>query len=207
MKNKYVIVGCGGHGKSILDVILFNDADAEVIFLDENAKENEKILNFPVVKNYSIKNESVIIGVGDNVKRKELSEKYYDNLTSVISKNAYVGTGVKIGKGVFIAHRAYVGIFSSIEDFSVVNTGAIVEHECKIGKASFVGPNTTLCGKVNIGDTTFIGADTTVLPGINVCSVITIGAKTLVTKDIQTGGGGLYLGIPCKQRIIGEKKN
>ena len=191
MGNKYVIIGCGGHAKSILDVILFNEPAADVVFLDKNAKENEKILNYPVVKDYNIKEEKVIIGIGDNVKRRNLSEKYYNNLTSVISKTAYIGKDVKIGKGVFIAHNAYVGIFSEIGDFSVVNTGAIVEHECKLEKCVFIGPNSTICGKANVGANTFIGADTTILPRINICSDVTIGAKSLVAKEIQSGGGGL----------------
>ena len=75
MGNKYVIIGCGGHAKSILDVILFNEPAADVVFLDKNAKENEKILNCPVVKDYNIKDEKVIIGIGDNVKRRNLTEK------------------------------------------------------------------------------------------------------------------------------------
>lgn len=207
MSNKYIIIGCGGHAKSILDVIMFNESDAEIIFVDENAKENETILGFPVVNSYNISYEKVIVGIGDNKKRYELSKKYYANLTSIISKKAYIGNEVKIGKGVFIAHNAYIGIFSKINDFAVVNTGAIVEHECKLGAASFIGPNSTLCGKVNIGDNTFLGADTTILPEITICSGVTIGAKSLVTRGISLDGGGLFVGIPCRQKITGREMN
>ena len=206
MGNKYVIIGCGGHAKSILDVILFNEPDADVVFLDENAKENEKILNCPVLKDYNIKDEKVIIGIGDNVKRRKLSEKYYNNLTSVISKTAYIGKDVKIGKGVFIAHNTYVGIFSEIGDFSVVNTGAIIEHECKLEKCVFIGPNSTICGKANVGANTFIGADTTILPRINICSDVTIGAKSLVAKEIQSGGGACFSGYPANKRFLDRRR-
>ena len=41
---KVVILGCGGHARSVADVLLDLHADAEVVFVDENAAEGERIL-------------------------------------------------------------------------------------------------------------------------------------------------------------------
>lgn len=180
MENRIVILGCGGHAKSILDVILFNNKNEDVIFVDKNAGENETILGFPVLKDYNITDEKIIVGIGDNTKRRELSQKYYNNLTTIISKNAYIGHEVKIGKGVFIAHHAHVGILTTIDDFCIVNTSASVDHECHLGKCTFIAPNVTLCGKVTVNENCFIGAGTTIVPNITIKSDTFIKANSLI---------------------------
>jgi len=197
MQDRWIIIGCGGHARSIADVIIFNDENADIIFLDEKARPNEKLLGYPVVAAYNITEEKVIVGLGDNLKRKELSKRYYNNLANVVSKNAYVSKYAKLGKGVFIAHKAHVGVLSEVNDFAIVNTGADVDHECFLGEASFIGPNSALCGKVSIGENTFLGAGVTVIPEIKIGKDITIGAGALVNKNINDCG--TYVGVPAEQ--------
>lgn len=196
MVDKWVIVGCGGHARSVADVILYNTPEAKIIFLDKNAQENETVLGFPALKMFEITTEKVIVGVGDNKKRKELSQKYYSNLASVISKNAYIGKDATIGKGVFVAHRAHIGVLSTVGDFSIINTGALIDHECSIAKASFIGPNATLCGNVKIDENVFIGAGTTIKDNIYINSDIVVGAGSCVVKNLEKRG--TYIGCPAR---------
>lgn len=197
MDNRLIIFGCGGHAKAVLDVILFNKEYGDIIFVDENARKNEKIIDYPVIKHYNVQNEKVFIAVGDNFKREHLCKKYYNNLVSIISNRAYLGYGIKIGKGIFVAHNAYVGIFSSLNDFCVVNTNASIDHECKIGDAVFIGPNSTLCGKVSVGDRTFCGASTVVKNSVSICQNCMIGAGSVILKNITQEG--TYVGVPAKK--------
>ena len=196
MQDRIVIFGCGGHAKAVLDVVLTNNDYEDIVFVDEQAKPSEKILNFPVVENYNITNEKVFVAIGNNAKRETLCKKYYNNLKSVISKNAYIGNKVKIGKGVFVAHGVHVGIFSILEDFCIINTNASVDHECIIKKSAFIGPNTTLCGKVDIGEKSFLGAGVIVKDKISICGNCTIGAGGVVVKDIIQKA--TYVGVPVK---------
>lgn len=195
-KDVFVIIGCGGHARSVADVILENNSFSQIIFLDENAKKNETIMNFPVYSKYNVQNEKVIVALGDNKLRTELSTKYYNNLVNVVSKRAYIGKDVTLGKGIFIGHNAFVGTLSIVEDFCIINTQAIVEHENKLGKAVFIAPNATLLGKVNIGQYSFIGAGATLRDNINVCSDCIIGINATVVKDIQAAG--IYVGNPAR---------
>lgn len=199
MKNKWIIIGCGGHAKSIADVLLYNDEKVDIIFLDKNAKKNEKILGFKVVSDYKITNEKIIVGLGDNKKRKDLSLKYYNNLSNVISKKSYVAKSVKLGKGVFVAHNAHIGVLSRIDDFTVVNTGANIDHECILERNSFIAPNATLCGKVHLSENVFLGACATILPNIKICANSIIGAGTIVIDNINKSG--TYVGNPMQQKL------
>lgn len=192
MQNKWVIIGCGGHARSIADVILDNDKNANIIFLDKNAKKNEELLGFPINTHYDVTNENVIVGIGDNLKRKELSIKYYNNLSNVISKRAYIAKSVKLGKGIFVAHHAHIGVLSQISDFAIINTSANIDHECFIGTASFIAPNSTLCGNVKLGENVLLGAGATVIPQIEICTNSKIGAGATVVKNIYSEG--TYIG-------------
>ena len=195
MKERLVILGCGGHAKAVLDVILYNNKYKDIIFVDNNARENEIILGYPVYKQYEITDEKVFVAIGNNSKRQALCEKYYNNLISVVSKTAYIGKNVSIGQGVFVAHNTHIGILSDINDFCIINTSASIDHECKIGKASFIGPNVTLCGKVSVKENVFIGAGTTLIDNISITDNTVIGAGAVVIKDITSCG--TYVGIPA----------
>jgi hypothetical protein len=50
--NSLIIFGCGGHARSVADIILYNKPNAQLTFVDENAKMNENILGFNVIRNY-----------------------------------------------------------------------------------------------------------------------------------------------------------
>lgn len=197
MKNKLVIFGCGGHSRAVLDVILNNKEYDDILFVDDNAKDNEKILSYPIYKDYNITNEAVFVAIGNNSKRKILCKQYYNNLISIISKDSYLGQNVSIGKGVFIGHDVHLGIFSKIGDFSIINTRATIDHECTIEEAVFVGPNSTLCGKVQLGKNVFIGAGCTIKDNIVINNDIVVGAGAVVIKELSEKGS--YIGIPAKK--------
>ena len=86
--------------------------------------------------------------------------------------------------------------FSKLEDFCIINTNASVDHECIIKKSAFIGPNTTLCGKVDIGEKSFLGAGVIVKDKISICGNCTIGAGGVVVKDIIQKA--TYVGVPVK---------
>ena len=50
MENKICIIGCGGHARSVADVILNNDPSVQLIFADGNAHNGETIFGYPVVQ-------------------------------------------------------------------------------------------------------------------------------------------------------------
>lgn len=196
MKDKLIIIGCGGHARSAADIYLFNNPTAEIIFVDKNAKEGEKILGFPVLKNYTIKEENVFIAIGDNKKRLEIF-KQYRNTCSIVSKNAYIGRGVEIGNGVLIAHNAHIGVGSKIFDNTIINSSASIDHDCIISENSHIAPNSTICGNVNIGKNVFVGAGCTIIDKINICDNTIIGAGTVIYKNIDIAG--TYIGKSNKK--------
>ena len=194
-KNNYVIFGCGGHARSVADVILSNNKDSQIVFLDKNAKDGELIYNFPVLKDVENK-QNIIIALGDNLKRKELFDHYKDDIVSIISNDSYIGFEAKIGNGTFIAHNAHLGPSVEMGKCCIINTHSVLDHEVKVGDFTHISVNATVCGKCKIGSNVFIGAGSTVKDGITICDNVTIGAGAVVVKNIEKCG--IYIGCPAK---------
>jgi sugar O-acyltransferase (sialic acid O-acetyltransferase NeuD family) len=194
--NKTVLYGCGGHSRSVADIILLNDPETLLLFVDDNARDNEKLLGFDVVKHVPSAVDSYIIAIGDNQKRKiKLAEVGESNLVSVISKNAHLGFNSSVGRGCFIGNYCHIGPEAVIGENTIVNNGAVVEHEVVLGCHCHIGPNATVSGRCKIGDLVFVGVGATVKDYITICSNVVIGAGATVVKDIVEPG--TYVGTPA----------
>jgi len=64
----------------------------------------------------------------------------------------------------------------------IINTAAVVEHDCSVGIHCHIAPNATLCGSVKVGGLTHIGAGSVVLQGLTIGSNCVVGAGSVVTK-------------------------
>lgn len=197
MLNNLTIIGCGGHARNIADIVLNNNQKIDLVFIDENAKLNEKILNFEVKKDFNLKKQNIHVAFGENNKRKLFIEKYIHNIVTIISKNSYIGLDTNIGLGSCIGHKSYIGVNSIIGKGCIINTNSIIEHEVIIGDYCHIGPNSTICGKSKIGKNVFVGASSTIINNITICSDVIIGANSSVIKNIIKPG--TYVGSPVKR--------
>lgn len=132
----------------------------------------------------------------------EMQAKGYRPLT-LIHPAATKHHSSTIGLGAQLFPNSYVGPKTSIAAHTVVNTGAIVEHDCTVGTHSFIAPGAVILGGVKVGDCATIGANATILPGLRVAKETTIGASSTLTKDIHDQGKTL-IGTPAAE-IYKEK--
>jgi UDP-N-acetylbacillosamine N-acetyltransferase len=194
-QSSLVLLGCGGHARSVADVVLFNNPHQQLVFVDDNAKADETIWGFPVVKVLPEGVADTHIALGSNEARKRLYVEH--NPKSVISKKAHFGKNTTIGKGCFIAHLAYVGPDVTVGNATILNTACVVEHEVRIGNFCHIAPNTTICGRVTIGDCVWVGVGGIIKEGVTIADKVTIGAGAVVVADITEAG--TYVGVPAKR--------
>lgn len=193
----YILLGCGGHGRSVAEIILTNDPAAEIIFVDHMARPGETIWGFPVLAKMRYPVECrVLVTVGDNGAR----QKIFDSLNTqplppLISSRAHLGRHCSIGRGTSVGHGVYVGPDAIVGANNILNTGCIVEHEVCIGSHNHIAPHVTICGRTHIGDLVFIGAGATVIDNLQITSKVIIGAGATVVRDIKESG--VYMGTPA----------
>lgn len=200
---KIIIIGCGGHARSAADVVIDNDPEAEIIFYDNNARKNEKIFGRYFIlplKKINLCGQNFFIAIGDNSERKKLFGKLCKmngiNI-AIISRRSYVSSSAVIEPGAFIGESSHVGPCVRIGTNTIINTGAIIEHEAEIGSFSHVSVNAAICGRCKIGSNVFVGASAVIKDKISVCDGVTIGAGAVVVKNIKEPG--IYVGVPASR--------
>lgn len=120
---------------------------------------------------------------------------------SVIHPTAFVASNAEIGLGSQILANASVCVNARLGETTIINTGAIVDHECVLGNGVHLAPGVNLAGCVEIGDFTMIGTGAIVLPQVKIGKNAGIGAGSVVTRDIPDSV--IAYGNPA--RIIRER--
>ena len=198
LKDQVLIFGCGGHSRSVADVILAISPTIQLYFVDENAEKAEKIFNFDVLNKRPSGSWPCFVAIGDNEKRREKTiELGEENLVSVVSGISYVSNRSTFGAGCFIGNFSHLGPDVVIGLNTIINTAAILEHEVKVGKYCHIGPNATVSGRCTIGDSVFVGVGATVKDSVSICSNVIIGAGAVVIKAITEPG--TYIGCPARK--------
>lgn len=203
--NKVVLIGYSGHGYVVADTALsINmklESYAEIDKIDINPYDLEYIgfeMN-PLFDGWN-KNYSFILGIGDNKLRQKVSEFVLskdEEILNVIHETSCISKGVEIGKGNFISKNTSINPLVKINDFCIVNTGAVIEHECEIESAVHIAPRAVLLGNVKVGERSFIGANSVIKQGVTIGSDVIIGAGSVVLKNIPNGKK--IVGNPCRE--------
>jgi UDP-N-acetylbacillosamine N-acetyltransferase len=197
-----VILGAGGHTRSILNIIDRNFYNILGIYDNSyNSNDEAQILGVPLIGNLKDINDkdNIIISLGDNRKRKELFLRFKNriNLKNIIHKTAYIENSSFIGQSNQIFANSYINSNSVIGNNNILNSGCIIEHESKLGCHNHISVGAIICGRVIIGDECFIGAGSVVKDNVKICNNVTVGANSLVIKDITQPG--VYIGNPVKR--------
>jgi sugar O-acyltransferase (sialic acid O-acetyltransferase NeuD family) len=183
--NKICLFGASGHGKVIKDIVesckgtvaaFFDDAPNSNILLEVPVFTSDKIINFSKNK--------FIISIGDNVIRKQVSEKLAVAYISVVHSFATVSDSVGIKEGTVVMAGTIINASTKIGKHCIINTNSVVEHDCKIEAFVHISPSATIAGNVCIGEGTHIGAGTIVIPNITIGKWCTIGAGTVIIDNV-----------------------
>ena len=189
-----ILYGASGHGKVVRSAL---ENNVELFFDD-----NKKLKTFVGVdvKNYDplfLKEMSLIISIGNNKIRKQVSKKIQHSYGIVKAKSSIVDKSVEIGEGSQIIHGAVIQMDVRIGSHVIVNTASSIDHDCIIEDFVHIAPNSTLCGNVFIGEGTLIGAGAIVLPGVKIGAWCKIGAGGVIRKDVPDHA--IVIGNPSKR--------
>lgn len=209
-KKEVILLGGGGHCKSIIDAIesLGEYTIAGIVDIEENIGEViygvtiiGKDDDLKLFYNKGIKHAFIAVGsIGDVEVRKKLYNKakevgfefpFIRDASSIIARNVVIEEGVFIGKGVIINSD------TSIKANAIINSGAILEHDCKVEEFVHIGPGATICGGVSVGYATHIGCNATVIQGVKIGRSVLIGAGSVVTKNVNDSSK--VVGNPCRE--------
>jgi len=192
-----LLFGGSGHAKVIRDCI--RAAGGEVVAIFDDNPNLKTLDETPVVGPYQkdqFSMESIIISIGDNVIRKKVSGKIFHKFGIAIHPSVLQSTYSKILEGSVVMPYVIINAGTTIGKHCIINTSAVVEHDCMIEDFVHVSPNATICGGVKIGEGTHVGAGATVIPNVTIGKWCVIGAGAVVTDSIPDFS--LVVGVPGK---------
>ncbi|WP_159282058.1 PglD-related sugar-binding protein [Rahnella variigena] len=166
MTDSLIIIGAGGHGKSIYEVAASSGKFSRIAYLDDSwiPNDEERSLIIGLVEDlakYSTIFSHAIIGIGNNKVRENLQQQVSDaglKLVTLIHPHACVSPSAKIGNGVVIFAGTVLGVDVKIGDGVIVNCSCAIDHDSKLGDYSHLGVGVNLAGNSDIGRSAFIQA-------------------------------------------------
>lgn len=188
-----VIIGFGGHAKSITDSIersgnytILGYTDTHDCHVGYKYLGTDDILKD--IFNRGIHSAAIGLGfLGEGHLRERLIRQAINigfDFPAIVDPSAVVSRGTRIGRGSFVGKNAVVNTDTQIGDFCIINTGAVLEHENVINNFSHIAVRATLCGKVEVGQYSFVGAGATIIQGKRIGSNCIVGAGSTVLEDV-----------------------
>ncbi len=138
-----------------------------------------------------------ILALGDLALRRRVLAETPGSAAIIVHPRAFVSPSAVLGPGVFVGPGAIVHAHARVGAHSIINSGAIVEHECDLGDNVHVAPGAALAGNVTIARHSLVGLGSRILPGIHVGERAVIGAGAVVTRDVPDGAS--LRGVPARQ--------
>jgi len=209
MKKPLILIGGGGHCKSVIDVA--ESAGYTILgILDMPEMVGTSVLGYPVlgtdddIPQYIDKAEFVItVGFIKNpairIKLYKKVKEAGGKLATIIASTAYVSKYATIGEGTVVMHHAFVNAGAKVGNNVILNTFANVEHDAVIGDQCHISTGTMVNGDCKVGINCFIGSQSVLANGITIGDDIIVGAGSFVRKAISIKG--IYSGNPAILKI------
>jgi len=174
---RLLIVGAGGHGRSVAEAALASGEFVLAGFVDDAYPELNKVWEIPVLGtvadlvNLRAAADFAIVAIGNNVLRQRVTADlcaFGYLLSSVVHPRAIVSPTAVIGKGSAIMAGAIVGTETCLGEGVIVNCAAVVDHHCRIGNFGHVGVNAAMAGGAFLGDQAWMQAGSVLGYGVEI---------------------------------------
>lgn len=205
---RLVLIGAGGHCRSVIDTLIGSKAWNIVGILDMDPLARP-LDGIPVIgtdeqiAQLAKQGSHFLITVGHMSAPPVARESLYRELlahraqlATVISPLAHKAMTSVLGQGSWVGHHAMIGPGSTCGVNVLINSGSLIEHDCVLGDHVHVATHTVLNGACIVGDGSFIGSGAIVKQGVRIGRNCMIGAGSVVLADVPDGI--TVVGVPSR---------
>ncbi|WMJ78644.1 MULTISPECIES: acetyltransferase [unclassified Sedimentibacter] len=210
MNKKILLIGGGGHCKSVLDSLIQAEQYSEIGIIDKNENIGKHVLGISIVgcdddliKLYrsGYNNAFVTLGsIGDakhRIKLFSMLEEIGFEIPNIVDSTSIISKDVNMSGGIYVGKNAVVNAGVSIGKGVIINTSSIIEHDCKVESFSHIATGSVLCGEVHVEENVHIGANSVVKQQVKIGANTIIGMGSVVLHDIACSM--IAYGNPCKE--------
>ncbi len=170
MRKKILLIGGGGHCRSVIDVIELQKEFEIFGIIDKKENLGKKVLNYEIIGtdddlekfrkfcDFALITIGFIKNINPRKKLYQQLKKLGYKLPIIVSPLAYVSRYSQIGEGTVVMHHAIINSNVKIGKNCIINTKALVEHDCIVEDHCHISTGAILNGGVKVGRETFIGS-------------------------------------------------
>lgn len=201
-RQEVILVGAGGHALSLAE---FSSKETMGYIAREPNPEmsgewlgtDEAAIQY-IKSGFPFHIAFVYSGLPVMASRRRLIDYYSGHgarFATLISPSAIITLSSSVGEGSAIMAGAIVNR-ATLGRHVVVNSGAIVEHDCNIGDNTFLGPGAVVGGFTSIGENCFIGLGARIGNGLTIGPNISVAMGAVVNRSLTEPG--IYHGNPLR---------
>lgn len=186
--DKLSVIGGGGHGRVVADLartlgwdpIIYDDAHPLIW--------RETVISEGTLQDVDTASPlSILLGVGDNLRRRELFEAFNRvniSFPCLIHPSVVCASQVEVGRGTVILPGSIIHTGASVGVGCIVNIGATIDHDCVLDDFVHISPGANLAGGVVVGEGAWLGANAVIRQGVRIGPRSVVGAGAVVLRDV-----------------------
>lgn len=195
-----IIFGGGGHGKTVIDLVRAMGNYRIVGIIDDHLPEGSEVLGVPVLggskelAEWHNRGVRLAVNAVGGIGSVSVRIKIFDILANagfycptLVHPSAVVERSATLDAGVQVFAHAYVGSAARVGFGTVINTSAIVHHDCVVGQVVNLSPGATLAGNVRLENYVQIGMCATVNLQVTVGERSLLGNGCTVKANVPAG--------------------
>lgn len=176
-KKRLLVVGAGGHGRSVAEAAALSGHFEVVGFLDDAVpfgaiEFGGHILGtLASIADHCSVTDQAIVAIGNNAVREKITQHLTEagySMATVVHPRAFVSPTAIVGEGVAIMAGAIVGTEARLGVGSVVNCGAVVDHHAIVEDFGHLGVNCSMAGLTVLGRGAWMQVGSALGYGVNV---------------------------------------
>lgn len=176
-KTTLLVLGAGGHGRSVAEAASLSGLFEVVGFLDDALPVGHSVMGHPVLgllASWGLQAQvaqQAIVAIGNNALRAKLIEQLQQTgmaLATVVHPKAFVSPSATVGSATVIMAGAMIGTEAQLGLGTIVNTGAVVDHHAQVQDFGHLGVNACMAGGSILGRGAWMQAGSALGYGIHI---------------------------------------
>lgn len=203
-----VIVGAGGHGREVLDIVEAANQQRPMYdflgFFDDDPDGGDVLARRGItvlgpISQLALTDAMYVIGIGSPGTRRRvdaLATAAGRVAATLVHPKASIGSDVHLGPGAILAAGSSITTNVRVGRHVHLNVCATVAHDCRLGDYVSLSPGAHISGDVTLGDQVVLGTGAVVVQGCNIGAAVIVGAGAAVIADV--GPAATVVGVPAR---------
>ena len=216
MTRRLVVIGAGGFGREVLELIEDinqegNTEPMELVGVLDDAAPDEELLGrlgavhlgpLGVLRNMP-PDVTHVIAIGSCAAKRRVDEScrlWGRRAETLVHPTATIGRrSVEMGEGAIVCAHTTVTTNVRTGRHVHLNPGVTIGHDSVVGDHSTLTPQVAIAGHVRIDAEVFVGTGAVVRPGVHIAEGSLVGAGAVVVRNVLPGQ--TVVGVPASDFI------